>query len=111
LDNPITSQTLRPRKTIIHNCTNTRILAKKFRHMHHLIKDTEEIKIHPSSTNLKDAFSKSRLWKCVIHSLKERKQKAFTKNRIVSLTSATPTKPRGNTTLTCILINISNNLL
>jgi hypothetical protein len=59
LDNPITS--LRPRNTIISACINTRILVKKSRHMGQLIKEAEEIKVHPNSTNWKDIFSLSRL--------------------------------------------------
>jgi len=98
-DNPITSLRLWPRNTIIHNCTNTRILAKKSRHMVQMTKKQKRSR-YTLTAQTGRLFPISRLWKPHVHCLKERKHKVFSKDRRVSLTTCfLPSSPRGDSTL------------
>jgi len=107
-DNPITSLRLRPRNTIICNCTNTRILAKKSRHMVQMMKKQKRSRYTPTA-QIGRMLPISRLRKPHVHCLKEKKHKVFSKDRIVSLTTCFPL-PKGWLYLTSALISMSDNL-
>jgi lambda repressor-like predicted transcriptional regulator len=61
---------------------NTSILTRKLRHTEQLIQETTEMELHPN-LNWVGRFNQSTLWKPLIHSPKERRQKAFSQHRIL----------------------------
>ena len=61
---------------------NTSIPASKLSHAEQLIQEAIEMELHPN-LNWEGRFNQSRLWKPLIHSPKERRQKAFSQHRIV----------------------------
>jgi lambda repressor-like predicted transcriptional regulator len=61
---------------------NTSILARKLSHTEQLIQEAIEMELHPN-LNWEGRFNLNRLWKPLIRSPEERRQKAFSQNRIV----------------------------